>query len=154
MLAPGSAAYSPAHAAVAAGLDSFQVFEREQRNEAFAGRREQFLREHATEMFARHAPDMRLEDIECRTGSCLATLDAPNNEWSHQMVSAVRWGSRYSKRVSAPEGGRVMIEVAVLMDRELLDHATYERYLTDWRRNSVPDLDYLRASMQDAQGGQ
>lgn len=154
MLAPGTSAYSPAHAAIASGLDSFQVFEREERTEAFAGRREQFLRDHATTMFARHAPDVRLEDIECRTGSCLATLDAPDTEWSRQVVAGVGWGSVHELRFSGSEKGRVMIEVAVLMDRELLDHATFERFLTEWRLRRAPDLDQLRASMHDAQGGQ
>ncbi len=154
MLAPAASAYSPAHAAIAAGLDTFEVFEREPRNEAFATRREQFLREHAAAVFERHAPEMEISSLECRSGSCLVTLDAPDEPWSKTLAGAMGWGTVHELHVSQPVDGRITIEVAALMDRELLDHATYERYLTDWRRDRAADLDEMRASMHDAKGGQ
>lgn len=147
MLAPGHVAYSPAHAVIADGLDTFEAFERERRDEAFAGRREQFLREHVAAVLARHHPAMEIAAIECRNGSCLIVLDAPAEPWSTTLANAVGWGRVHEVRVGEPIDGRVTIEVAALMDRELLDHATYERYLRDWRQRVAPDLDALRASL-------
>lgn len=132
----------------------FEVFAREARDEAFAARRERFLRAHAEAMFERHGPGVRLDAVECRTTSCLARLEAPDDAWTGELVSAVRWGTVHQVDRRPLGGGRVAIEVAAVMQRELLDHATYEGHLTAWRRDVDLDLRVLRASMHDAQGGQ
>lgn len=121
------------------------VFAAERRDPTFADRRERFLQEHFATVLRRHAPGVEVLGIECRTGSCRAVFEAPDDGWSPKLVNIVAWGKLTETDEVSRESGRITYEVTTLMDRELRDHTIYERSLTDWRTTMERDLDLLRS---------
>lgn len=120
--------------------DPALLFATDVRNDAFADRREAFLRRLGTAALARHAPGAEIVELEFRTETCRIVVDVPDDGWSARMAQWIPWGlSKSTMRT------RSQVEIFASTSRETLGHDDFERLVSRWLRPS--DLNYrvLRA---------
>lgn len=129
ILTPGTPDYDPLTAARVFGLDEFEIIEAEERDPAFADRRERFLREELGGIIAQLAPTLVIEAIDCRSGSCLVRGRAPvgDRQRAETVMQWMPWCSSATYRSDVTPDGDVVVEIAALCRREHVDHDEFEK---------------------------
>lgn len=121
----------PTQAQPAPRRDMLEVFEHEARDPAFAPRREAFLRRAYGGVLARVAPGVSIDDLECKTSTCVIALSLPDDPWAHDVVSWLPWGDRRRTTDVAGEDARVAVEVVATYSSESLAHDYFEQAAAD-----------------------
>jgi hypothetical protein len=123
--------YDPSRAASYWQIDLFELFQREPRNGGFATRREEFLRRVYGGMLDRLAPGSTIDELECRTATCVIQVSLPDDDWSHDVVSWLPWGDRRrTTDVVGPEGRRT-VEILAAYSSETRAHDYFEQVAAD-----------------------
>jgi len=125
-------------------LDTFEQFEREPRTPRFAERRERFLSTTVVPALERLVPGAQVDEIECRSGTCLVTVRLPDDDWGRRAIQYLPWGDSREIRQVATGDGSTGYQIASSNRRESLDHDTFERNVTGWLARVEPGLIELR----------
>ena len=131
---PTSARYDATVAARILSRSPSELWEREPRDEAFAGRREQFMRGRFVELLAQLVPGASLDHVECRRGTCLLDVSAATDDAAQLdgALSFIPFGDRFETESTELESGRTTIRVHVSFTREHVDAVEFETWFEHW----------------------
>lgn len=147
ILTPGSADYDPFTAARVFDLDTFELFEEEPRDPAFADRRERFLLDTLGGVLRRQVEGLALDGLECRATACRVRVVVPEAEqpWAERVLGFLRWCHQRTTRSSwSPDG--VVIELVSFCRTDYLDHDRFEADVRILADRIEPFLANLRAA--------
>jgi hypothetical protein len=136
---PASPSYDPVLVCLTMEKTPLELFQREPRNAAFAGPREQALRERFTERLRKRIPYEVKVGVSCRTSSCEVTL-AGGSTWDE--VNAAMYALDVQRLVETSTVGglkdergatRFGVTLVLAFTAAQRDHAAYERVFAQHR---------------------
>jgi hypothetical protein len=120
-----------------------EIAEAEPRNEAFAGPREQFIRDRLSADLAVHFPDATVADVDCRTSSCIIEVHAPTlqAEAVHDYIQLPPFGAVQNPQLAGEvDPGTARIYLNVLFQPADRDHGAYRAAYWERRREVLATL--------------
>lgn len=141
---PTSFDYDPVLLSAIRELPVRDIYGAEPRNDEFAVEREAAITAILGADLAEFFPDAVIRAVDCRTSSCVVTIDGPAVQWK-QIYSLIQHPSLglVQNPGHAPTDDPSVVEVSlgILFSKDLRDHTTYAEW---YRKNRAEQLPALR----------